>query len=286
MSDFAPSFAGSWFALAGLCVSTAVLVYALLGSASASRYLRAYGRHLDGYYDFLFIERDAKRDAAFLLGGALAMVVVALLLDRWMLLALPPLAFAALQFHFDKQVLKKRDQMSEQLPPWLTVLSNSLRSSPNITDALATSIGLTTSPLREEVDLLIKEVQLGEHLDRAMQRSSTRVGSPLYSSVMTTLLVGRRSGGDLSAILEGSSDTLREMERLAGVVRTKTAEGRAQTTVMAVLPLGLVLILGKVDPTLMPKLLSNFIGHILLGISGCLWLGAVLLARRIVKVDI
>jgi len=264
----------------------ASLVFFLLNDGPLIRALGWYEKILATYYSVLFIDRSAHRDARAYLVGCTALGVTGLLLDSIGLLFLVPAAAMLPALVLERKETAKRQEISEQLAPWLTVLANSLKSSPNIADAFDSSTALVASPLRDEIDLMVKEVRLGEHLDNAMHRSAQRLKSPLYSSVMTTLLVARKSGGNLPLILEESSDTLREMERLAGVVRAKTAEGKSQTMVLAMLPFVLVAALQKVDPTMLPKLVGSGIGQVILGISIAMWLGSVALAYRIVQVDI
>ncbi len=276
----------STLVLATGAISAATLAYALLDDGPIVRLWRWYEKVLDRHYSLLFLDRSASRDGALHIAVCFAMAIVSLFLGSLVLLMTVPVAVVIPVILLEKRQVAKSLLISEQLAPWLTVLANSLKSSPNITDAFSSSTDLVPSPLREEIDLLVKEVQLGEHLDRAMHRSAGRLKSPLYSSVMTTLLVARKSGGNLPKILEDSSDTLREMERLAGVVRTKTAEGKSQTFVLAILPFVMVAALQKVDPSMLPKLAESGLGQVILGISVALWLGSVALAYRIVQVDI
>lgn len=243
-------------------------------------------RRFENYFSLLFIDQNAAVVAALHMVACGVLILAAALLGSLSLLMLVPVVAALPGFYLENRQIKKRCALSEQLAPWLTILSNNLKSAPNISDAFAASTGLVQSPLREEIELLIKEVQMGEHLDRAMHRSAQRIRSPLYSSVMTTLLVGRQSGGNLPKILSESAHTLREMERLEGVVRTKTAEGKSQTFVLALLPFVVVAALHKVDPTMIPSLADSQTGQIILCISIALWMASVALARRIVKVDI
>lgn len=266
--------------------AAATLIYYMLDDGPAIRLWKWYEKILEEYYSILFVDRNASHDAAVHIGACSTLVIGALFLGSLVMLMAVPVGAVLPAIVLEKRKAAKSLLISEQLAPWLTVLANSLKSSPNIADAFSASTGLVPSPLREEIDLLVKEVRLGEHLDRAMHRSADRLGSPLYSSVMTTLLVARKSGGNLPKILEDSSDTLREMERLAGVVRTKTAEGKSQTFVLAILPFVMVGALQKVDPTMLPKLAESGLGQILLGISIALWVGSVALAYRIVQVDI
>ena len=76
------------------------------------------------------------------------------------------------------------------------------------------------------------------------------------------------------------------MQRLEGVVRSKTAEGKAQLWVLAHLPArhrcyALAKIGGYFDP-----LTKSLIGYICLGVAVAFWLAAILLARKILNVDI
>ncbi|MCP4446828.1 MAG: hypothetical protein GY811_15990 [Myxococcales bacterium] len=272
--------------MATMALGAGALAYYLLADGPAVRLWRWNESVMADYYSMLFLERSAPRDAALQMAVCAALALVALFAGSIALLMAVPVAAIAPSMVLERRKVAKGMLISEQLAPWLTVLANSLKSSPNIADAFSASTGLVPSPLREEVDLLVKEVRLGEHLDRAMHRSADRLKSPLYSSVMTTLLVARKSGGNLPKILEKSSDTLREMERLAGVVRTKTAEGKSQTFVLAILPFVMVGALQKVDPTMIPKLAESGMGQVILAIAIALWLGSVALAYRIVQVDI
>ncbi len=273
-------------AIALAATSTALAAYLLLDRGPIHSLWQRYSAYLAGYFSFLFMNRNAKTLAALHMALCAGLLFSALLLSSATIGLLVPFVALGPSMALDSKRRKKQEQISEQLAPWLTILANSLKSSPNITDAFASSTGLVQSPLREEIDLLVKEVKLGEHLDRAMQTSAARLQSPLYSSVMTTLLVARMSGGNLPKILEESSDTLREMERLAGVVRTKTAEGRSQAFVLALLPFVMIMALQKVDPEMIPGLVQSTTGCIIIGASVTLWISAIALAMRIVKVDI
>lgn len=267
-------------------IGAALLGYLLVFKGPLFVVWQRYEAKLAKHFSFLFLRQDPGKMAAIHIALCVSLLVLSLLLNSLTLLLLAPIVALIPLMILDSKMREKRELISEQLAPWLTILANSLKSSPNIADAFASSTGLVQSPLREEIDLLVKEVQLGEHLDRAMQHSASRLKSPLYSSVMTTLLVARMSGGNLPRILDDSSDTLREMERLAGVVRTKTAEGRSQTFVLALLPFVMILALQKVDPLMLPGLADSSAGRLIIGISVTLWIAAIALAMRIVKVDI
>lgn len=173
-----------------------------------------------------------------------------------------------------------------QLDAWLLALANALRASPSLGDSIETSASLVAAPLSEELRLAVKENRLGLPLDRALHEMAERIGSPVFSAAIATLRIARNTGGDLSSTLEGAAASLREMARLEGVVRTKTAEGRAQAWVIGVIPLPLVYMLHLLDPGLLEPLWSTDKGHLVLAAAVLLWMTALVLARKIVDVDV
>jgi tight adherence protein B len=141
-------------------------------------------------------------------------------------------------------------------------------------------------PLRGEVELVLREQQLGVPLDRALANMGERVRTPVVSAALATLRIARNTGGNLGRTLERAAASLRELARLEGVVRTKTAEGRAQTLVIALLPAPLVWGLDRLDPEFLAPVWNTSAGHVLLAAALVLWAIALLLARKIVEVDV
>ncbi|MCP4601349.1 MAG: hypothetical protein GY847_12635 [Proteobacteria bacterium] len=172
------------------------------------------------------------------------------------------------------------------LDAFLTSLADSLTTVPNLTEALHTLLEHTEPPIREEVAAVLAEVKLGRSLDDALRQMAGRLALPGLDAAVGAALLGKRTGGDLPIILRRIAETLREMSRLEGVIRTKTAEGRSQAWVMGIMPPGLMLVLEKVDPNWLAPLWSDPIGWIMLGVAAALEVCAVALIRKIMAVDI
>jgi tight adherence protein B len=98
--------------------------------------------------------------------------------------------------------------------------------------------------------------------------------------------VARETGGDLPKILEESSAALREMGRLEGVLRTKTAEGKAQAYLMGALPFVICGALHFMDPLWLPQLTRSFAGYAVLGIAAALWIASVIVTCKVLAVDL
>lgn len=277
-------YAGIALLVLGTTVGLAVLV---LDPRSELR--RAWGRYealLEAQCRFLLIQRSGASIARLqLLGIGVVPILAFVLDDAILILLIPPIALAP-YFILKQRSAERVLRVEEQLDPWLLMLSNALKASPSLGEAVANSAKLMRPPMSEELDLALKEMKLGTPLDQAILNMSTRVGSQSLSSALATILVGRQTGGDLPKILEESSATLREMARLEGVVRTKTAEGKTQAYVLGVIPFVLIGAIHLVDEHWLEPLGETTLGFVIIGGAAILWVGAIFLARRILAVDI
>ena len=281
----------SWigFAAIGLIAlagTAALMIVSLDPNSGPRRRLARYEASLDKEIGFLLYRTTGQKIARIQIAIITAVLVGAFLLDDIFFLALVPLVavipIAVLQRRRDKRIAA----IELQLDGWLMVLSNALKAAPSLGEALATSQSLSRPPMSEEVDLVLKEVRLGNPTDQALLHMAARCNSRTLWGAVATLLVSRQTGGDVSRILEDSADTLREMARLEGVVKTKTADGRAQAYVLGVLPVFLLAAIHFVDPHWLSALGSNALGYLITIAAATLWILGFLSARRILAVDI
>jgi tight adherence protein B len=115
---------------------------------------------------------------------------------------------------------------------------------------------------------------------------ATRVGSRQLDSALSSILIGRQVGGNLPKVLETTSSTLREMARLDGVIRTKTAEGKMQLYVIGFMPLVLTTMFNNIFPGYLETLTASIIGYTILIVAAGMWLSGLLLARKVLSIDI
>jgi tight adherence protein B len=76
------------------------------------------------------------------------------------------------------------------------------------------------------------------------------------------------------------------MARLEGVVRTKTAEGKMQLWVLGALPAALFFALNYAWPGYFIPMTKSIIGYLVLFMCGASWVSALVLARKVLAVDI
>jgi tight adherence protein B len=178
------------------------------------------------------------------------------------------------------------EKIEMQLDNFILALANALKSTPSIGAAFNSVVAVVAEPIKSEVDLAVKEMKVGSTLDQALLHMAARVGSRQLDSALSAILIGRQVGGNLPKVLETTANTLREMRRLEGVVRTKTAEGKAQLWVIALLPFGMLVGLNQVFPGYFIPLTSSLGGYLLITFCTVCWVTAIVSARKILNVDI
>jgi tight adherence protein B len=176
--------------------------------------------------------------------------------------------------------------LEAQVEGWIGALGRALEASPSLGDALESTLMASVSPLREELELVVREISLGLSLERALVAWDQRAQSRVLSMALATLQIGRQTGGSLPRVLKDAAAVLREMERLEGVVRTKTAEGRAQSIVIGGLPLLIYVVMNEVSPKHFDPLKYTAVGQVLVGLAALLWLGALFFMKKILAVRI
>jgi tight adherence protein B len=186
----------------------------------------------------------------------------------------------------ERQRRQRVEALEKQLDGFVLALANALKTTPSIGAALGSVVPLLADPIRQEVELAVKEMKVGSTLDQALLHMAARIGSRQVDSALSAVLIGRQVGGNLSKLLEQTAATLREMARLEGVVRTKTAEGKMQIAFLAALPIALVVGLNFMWPGYFAPLTNSLAGYVIVIVCGGLWIAAIFVARKILDVDV
>lgn len=218
--------------------------------------------------------------------GCAFLLTVALLLSGESLLAAgyPLIAFAPIVY-IERLRKERLALIEEQLDTFILALANALKTTPSIGAALDSVVAVIDEPMRSEVDLAVKEIKVGSTLEQSLLHMAARIGSQSVDSSLSAVLIGRQVGGNLPKILETTAMTLREMKRLEGVIRTKTAEGRMQLWVIGVMPFVFMLTLNFLWPGYFEVLTKSLSGYIVIFIVVGLWISSIVTARKVLAVD-
>jgi tight adherence protein B len=277
-----------WSGMVLITVGLLIGTWSLLADPQSMvrRYWVRYLAHLDRKLRSMFIWTPAKYIAWAQIAAVFLVLAGAVGIDLPLWYVWLGLIAAAPYYYIERMRRKRVEMIEEQLDGFLVGLANALKSIPSISSAFVSVQPILRAPLSDEVGLAIKEMRVGSTLEQALLNMAGRVGSRQLDSALSAIVIGRQIGGNLPTILETTANTLREMARLEGVVKTKTAEGKAQMWVMAAFPFVMILALDAVSPGYFAPLEASVVGYIIAFIAGGFWLASLLVARKVLSVDI
>ncbi|XQA78506.1 type II secretion system F family protein [Xanthomonas sacchari] len=274
--------------LAFSCVTVSGL---LLVRASASFMQRYHERFVDqarlNLADmFLFVDPQM----LFVANGVVLLLIPLLL---WLLsgnLLLPVVAVIVLAIAPRKVYLwlkqRRLDQIQQQLPDSLLMMSGSLRAGVGFNPALEAVAHDGQPPLAQELALVLREQHMGVRTDEALENFANRVPIPDVKLFVAAVSISREVGGNLAESLSTLAETLRRKLIMEGKVKALTAQGRLQGIVMAMLPAGLVGFLVLFYPETMNPMFHTLLGWCVIALMCVLEYLGYRMCRKIMTIDI
>ncbi|MCB9759967.1 MAG: type II secretion system F family protein [Alphaproteobacteria bacterium] len=186
-----------------------------------------------------------------------------------------------------EQLWQRRiNQFGDQLLDALNYMSNGLKSGLSLVQCMDMVRAELPAPVNQEFGLVMSEQRLGVPLEDALVRMEERLGTEDLQIVVTSILILRQSGGNLSETFDTIATTIRERRKVQGRIRTLTAQGVSQGVIIVAMPFVLGFVLWLLDPELMSRMWTTALGWgmlaVMLGLQG---LGAFLI-KRIVTIRV
>lgn len=151
-------------------------------------------------------------------------------------------AFAP-RFYVKRSQRQRLGKFDGQLGDMLNLMVNGLRAGYSTMQAMEAISKELPPPISDEFRRVVQEMQLGIHMETALDNLLRRIPSDDLDFVITAINVQREVGGNLSEILDSISFTIRERVRIKGEIRVLTSQVRASGTLLSIVPVALAVIL-------------------------------------------
>lgn len=179
-----------------------------------------------------------------------------------------------------KMQAKRRRKFEEQLPDAIDMIVNAMRAGFSFQAALKFVGEEIPAPLGEEFTRVYDEQRLGADARVALLAMQDRVGTLDAKMLVTSLLIQRETGGNLSEVLSGLATLVRERGALRGQVDTLTAEPKFAGRALALMPvIGFFALLYLNRPMMIPMLTTSTGRYILLYAAGSVAVGYMVLMK-------
>ncbi|WP_067830975.1 type II secretion system F family protein [Actinomadura kijaniata] len=230
------------------------------------------------------------RLSVFVLTMTGAAVAIALLLSQVLSLFLGIVTAVGVGLAFfgflRQQESRRVEEFIGQLPELARVLSNAAAAGLSIRTALEMAAEELDDPARTELTRTAEALRLGQAFDDAMKELRDRLPSRELGVLVSTLAVASRSGGSLITSLRNISDTLEQRKETRREV--KTIVGESVAAGWAIFTMGMATLFGIafLSPGAVDRMTGSLIGQLVLLISMSLFAGALLIIRRMTRIDL
>lgn len=183
-------------------------------------------------------------------------------------------------------VARRRKRLDDQAHGYALALANTLKTTASLGDAVRFTLDVTSKPMREEIETALREVRVGSTLEEALLATAVRAKAPALDVVVSALLIGQKTGGDLPRILEGTASSLRELKRLEELTDRVTRSAKQSLAVAACITAGLALSLPYVMPGFFEPLLHTAKGQLIAAQCAAVYMFALYLGWRFTRKSI
>jgi tight adherence protein B len=281
-------------------LSFAGLAHVLLQAvyAGAEAYSGVYSEDTARQFEDLFVFIPPRRiaEAGWACAGA-AFIVIFMVTGEWSSFrgiltgAALGVAGASLALQVPRRVLtllrnRRLKRFNLQLVDTLVGMSNALKAGFSITQAIESVVQDGDPPIAQEFAVFLQQTRVGVSFSDAMSNLEQRVGSEDLTLVVQAIEAARRTGGNLTEVLEKISATIRERLRIENRIRTLTAQGRLQGIVAGAMPAVIAVALVLVDPGMMLPFLHSGVGLAVIVAVAFLILCGALVIRKIIRIDV
>lgn len=197
-----------------------------------------------------------------------------------------PLGYRLPRFVVDKMWERRVQRFEDQLLDALAFMSNGLKSGLSLLQSMDMVREELPNPIAEEFALTLNEQRLGVPLEDALLGLERRIGTEDVQIIVTSINILRQSGGNLSETFDTVAQTIRERKKVQGRIKTLTAQGVAQGVIIVAMPFVLGFILWLMDPTLIGRMWTTWLGWVLIFVMLTLQLLGSWMIRRIVQVKV
>jgi tight adherence protein B len=176
--------------------------------------------------------------------------------------------------------------LEEQFPDCLEFVSRSMRAGHAFLVAIEMAHREFSEPLAGELRRAFEEQNLGQPLEIVLRRLAERVPSMDVQFFVSTVLLQRRTGGNLAEVLDKLAQLIRERFILRARIRAVSAQGLMSGRILSGIPACVAGMMLAINPEYARFFLDDPIGRQLLAAGLGLQLVGYLIIRKIVTIEV
>ena len=242
--------------------------------------------------DYRVYEFDKKERIVCFFEGLLLNTVISILFYNALIAMIPGMVLVVFYFKEKKHVLarKRMQDMRRELKEFLNALIVTLQTGRSLENAfieatkdLVCYTEKDTSFIKELKQICVK-INLGEPMEKLLAEFSKRSHLEELEYFSEVFSIGKRSGGNIVAIMKNTIRMLQERMEAEEEIITTITEKKLEFQVMTVIPLAIILYLRIGAGNLMNRLYGNVMGVCVMTVCLVIYGGCYLYGKRLLEI--
>ncbi|GGK59240.1 type II secretion system F family protein [Amphritea balenae] len=239
------------------------------------------------------LEKAGYKSRAYQLVFGILLITLTTMILAWLLtriwLVVAVIGICTIAVPFIKIIHARRQRIAifeENLPDAIDVMKRAVKAGHPFSDALRLVGEEMEGPVAQEFKLTFADLNYGNDLRRALLGLLHRVPSVTVMVLVSSILIQKETGGNLTEILEQISRVIRSRFRFNRRVKTLSAEGRLSAWILALVPFALFIIIGITTPDYIPMLLDDPLGLQMIVIAFFMMMTGIIWIRNLLRIEV
>ncbi|MGB1539727.1 MAG: type II secretion system F family protein [Rickettsiales bacterium] len=171
-------------------------------------------------------------------------------------------------------------------PDGIDLIVRGLKAGLPVTESIKMVSKEIADPVGSLFQRIADKMALGIPLERTLHETAEKFRITEFDFFVTSIVLQRETGGNLSEILSNLSEALRQRQMMRMKIKAMSSEAKASMYIIGALPFMVVGALLITSPNYLSPLFSDFRGNIALGIACCMLVSGVFIMMRMTKFEI
>ncbi len=182
--------------------------------------------------------------------------------------------------YLNRRIQGRKKKFLKLFPDAIDLIVRGLRAGLPASKSMQSVVAEVPEPVSPVFHEITEQVALGVSLEKAMADMARRLDMTEFNFFVTSIILQRETGGNLTEILSNLSEVLRQRQSMKLKIKALSSEARASATIVGSLPFLVFAAVSATSPDYMTPLFDDYRGNIALaGACMSLCTGIFIMAR-------
>lgn len=147
-------------------------------------------------------------------------------------------------------------------PDAIDFIVRGLRSGLPVTESMNMLAVEMEEPIKSVFSDIGESVRLGVPLEKALQDMAKKLTTTEFNFFVTTIVMQRETGGNLSEILHNLAEVLRKRFMMRMKIKAMSSEAKASAIILGLMPFVVLISISFIAPDYLEPLINDFYGNL------------------------